>query len=422
MERKIYHGNGYQIYTIPSKKFRYTMIEVVFHEDARMANLQENYFLNGMMVYSSLKYPTNREFNIACEDLYDVSFEANIDRIGNHLFNSFDVSFLNPKYIKDKEYVNHMIEFLFQAILHPNVNHQQFDDESFQVIHDRINNQIDSYKEDAGNTAYRNGMNHLFKDSLTGQRIVGTKETLKKITPSSLYNLYRQRMAKSEVSVLVIGNLDMDKVVDKIKDCFKVSKENKIDIPLYVKNPLVKMHTDSSIGRFQQTQVALFFHIDTLTEREENYVLPIYNVILSENPLISKLGKKLRTDHSLCYGYEYAELSEDSFGFIVIGLSKEHIDESVKCVNEAFAEMEQGDINDKDLVLAKKKFLENRKIKNDSLVIAINNFYYHEILKSPLYEEFVKEIPTVSKEELIKVAHKIKPMYQYVLEESHEKD
>jgi len=58
-----------------------------------------------MIEKSSLKYPTKREMRIHSEELYNLVFEGSVNRSGYNLFTNFSIDILDPKFVKEKDYL-----------------------------------------------------------------------------------------------------------------------------------------------------------------------------------------------------------------------------------------------------------------------------------------------------------------------------
>ena len=73
-------------------------------------------------------------------------------------------------------------------------------------------------------------------------------------------------------------------------------------VELYVDNKLKKKHIDvEETGKYEQDSFIMIYNLEDLDERERNFVIHIYNIILGSGGLTSKLYRYLREENSLCY-------------------------------------------------------------------------------------------------------------------------
>ena len=78
------------------------------------------------MTYSCKKYPTRRDLAIAMENLYSTSIRGGNFRLGNYLFTSFMLDFLNPKYC-EKNFLNDVLDLFHDVLFDPNIDKKKFD-------------------------------------------------------------------------------------------------------------------------------------------------------------------------------------------------------------------------------------------------------------------------------------------------------
>ena len=84
--------------------------------------------------------------------------------------------------------------------------------------------------------------------------------------------------------------------------------------------------------------------------------------------------------------------------------------------------MRDGDINEELIEIQKRKFLQDLHLREDSLYGLMDNYYFHEIDNVPMYEDYIKGIPKVTKENIQKYGEKLTELMSYVLEEEDEEN
>ena len=83
--------------------------------------------------------------------------------------------------------------------------------------------------------------------------------------------------------------------------------------------------------------------------------------------------------------------------------------------------MRKGEFDTSLLNIQKEKYLQDLKLNQDSIYSLMDNYYFHEIDNSPTYEEYKKEIPKVTFEDVKNFGEKLVFLMSYVLEEeAHE--
>jgi len=159
----------------------------------------------------------------------------------------------------------------------------------------------------------------------------------------------------------------------------------------------------------------MLFNLDGLTKRERDFVIHLYNVILGSGGLTSKLYKYLREENSLCYVVSSMYQKYDGLLMVYSGIDKKDKNKCIKLVNKAMNEMMKGYFSDEELENAKRSVISSIKMSEDTNGGIINNYLFNDLDNLPLYDERVKEFKTITKEEIMEVAHKIKTNTIYLL-------
>ena len=415
MEYKIHDCKSYRIHTIKTDKFKNCSMEIMFRNKLEKSEITQNNMLVDMLVQSSNKYPKRRDVSIELENLYSASFRGFTTRLGSSVMLSFCLDFLNPKYC-EKGYLDDVLSLPFEMLLNPNIKNNEFDNRSFNIIKNRIKSDIESIKENATKYAFRRSLINMDENSPSSYYMVGYMDDLEAITPSNLVDAYNNLLNNYTCDIFVIGNLDMDEVVTTIKNKFnnRTIKTDKIE--LYVDNSLRKKYIDvEETGKYEQDSFIMIYNLDDLSERERNFVIHIYNILLGSGGLTSKLYRYLREENSLCYNVSSMIQKYDGLLMIYSGIDGKDKDLCIDLVNKAMKEMSSGDFSDLELENAIKTVISSLKMGEDTQGGIVNNYLFNYLDNLPLYEERVKEFKTVTKEEVINVAKKLKLNTIYLL-------
>ncbi len=415
MEYKVYDCGNYRIHTIKTDKFKNCSMEIMFRNKLVKEEITENNMLVDMLMHSSKKYPKRRDVAIELENLYSSFIRGFTTRLGNSIMLSFVTDFLNPKYCEEG-YLEDIISMPIEMLLNPNIENEEFDRRSFNIIKNRIKSDIESLKENATRYAFRRSLTHMDSNSPSSYYMAGYMEDLDNITPSSLVKTYNKMLNSYICDIYVIGNLDMDYVVEVIKDKFKINTVNKDDINLYIDNNVRKKVQDiNEIGNYEQDSFVMIYNLDDLSKREKDFVIHLYNIILGSGGLTSKLYKYLREENSLCYVVSSMYQKYDGLLMVYSGIDKKDKKKCIKLVNKALKEMVDGDFSDEELENAKKSVISSIKMSEDTNGGIINNYLFNTLDNLPLYDDRIKEFKTITKQEIMDVAKKVKLNTIYLL-------
>ena len=418
MDYKLFKYNNINIHTVKTDKFKNCSIEVMFRNKIDKDKITSLNALIDIMTYSCKKYPTRRDLAIAMENLYSTSIRGGNTRLGNYLFTSFVVDFLNPKYCDDN-YLNDVLDLFHDVLFDPNIKDKKFDLRSFNIVKNKLQSTIETEKENPLKYAVLRSHYHMDKDSLSSISLCGNLKDLKKISINNLVNTYNDLFNNSFCEVFIIGNIDMNEIVKLFKKKFSFNSNKEKINNLLIHNKLAnKVKNVEEIGHYEQDSFLMLFNLDKLSEKEKNFVFPIYNSILGSGGLTSKLYKYIREENSLCYNLFSNYQKYDSLLMIYVGLNAKDKDKCISLVNKALDEMKNGLFSDEEIDNAKKGIINNIFISLDSPGGMINNYFMNVIDNIPLPDERIKIYNSITKEEVIKLANKIKLNTIYILKGS----
>lgn len=422
MKYKKYEYDSYRIFTIQTDQFKNVHMEVVFQGTAKESKLTEYSFLSEIISFSSLKYPTRRDFVIRLEELYNAYFYGVTSKVGNSLLNNFIFDFLDPNYVSESNYLEECISFVFDTILNPNCNQNGFDYKSFQIIKSRLKSDIESIKENPVNYSLRRSLQEMYPDSISSKSILGNIEELESITPESLMETYQNLFEKNYCDIYIIGNLDMDQIAKLILKHFKNLVIKMHEQETFVKNKKIKtVRKIVEDGKFVQSNLVLGYQMQGFTTNEYNAVLTVFSEIFCGASLNSKLYQYLRNDNSLCYRVQTIYQKFDGTMLVTVGLESKNKALAIKLIEKAKSEMEKGKFSDSELQCAKDQLLLALTMSFDNQNSIINNYLFHNLVGTPLLEERKSMIQSVTKEEVMKMARKLNLGIIYELKEvSHE--
>lgn len=118
-----------------------------------------------------------------------------------------------------------------------------------------IGQEITMYEDDPSTVVYMNALKCLYQNNPVSIDIAGTIESINKITPEILYDCYHTFYHPSNMAIVLCGEFEPDKMIDKIKKRIKNNEEQgeikriypeekkqiakeKIEVEMEVSNPL----------------------------------------------------------------------------------------------------------------------------------------------------------------------------------------
>ena len=417
MKYKTYNCNSFNVHTIKTDRFKTSHVEVIFRNIANKEEMGAYSFLADMLSQSSKKYPRKKDLITRFEELYKIVIFASTLRVGNTLDFHVSLDFINPEYIDDKNYEEEVFKTLFDIIENPNITNDEFDLKTFNIVKERIKREINSLKENPVKQSIKEAIKTMDTSTPTSYELLGNLENLEKITPSSLYKTYKNLRKNFKVDIFLIGNLDMDETVERIKKYFKnryIIEEN-FDLMVdnkEVKKPKVRSMSSDNV----QANLVMIFNLKNLTELEKNITFNVFNYLYGSGGLTSKLYQSIREKNSLCYQISSMYLKYDKLLLVHISLEQANVKKATSLVKKELKNMQNGNFSSEELKDAINNMIISLDMSLDNNVSIINNYVFHIFDNLPMLEERIEMFKNIKKEDIINVAKKVKLNTVFTLE------
>lgn len=406
MEYSKYHMGNYRIHIIKTDKFKTICTRINFKRKIKEDEITLRRFLSYMLLNSSKNFKTERELNIEIENLYNIGLNSNVNRSGRYSILSFSMNLLNEKYT-EKGMLKQSFEFLKELIFNPNIDNNSFDEASFELIKKTLQEEIESFKDNPKRYSKYRLYEQTAPDSILACKPCGNLEDLDEITPESLYNYYESVIKNDILDIFIIGDIDeieVKKIISGIIPNYTRNIENEKHYLNYLKENEEKQIIE--IGDYNQSNLAISFRLDKLTDFESEYVLQVFNFIFGGGSE-SKLFQEVREKNSLCYSIGANSMLLDRLVIVTAGIDANSFDKTVELIRQCLEEMKTGNFDTDDIKKAKTVYINGCREMLDSPISILNNFISKEYLNVDLIEEKMKKIKKVTKEMVIELGKKI---------------
>ena len=268
--------------------------------------------------------------------------------------------FSGPNFFKDN------INFLLDYVQKP-----YFTDENVEKEKGIIEQEIKMYLDDPYTQIYERSLYNSFKVIPDKIPIIGSIESIKKITKEDLYKCYNTFYHPSNMFVVVVGNVIAKEVINIIKEnqskkeFKKISKieTKKYKEPSVVCNKKEEIKLDVSIPK-----VSLNYKLDiSKIKNIPKYIINLYLLIFFDIKFgaTSKLISKLKQDKMISenIGINFVD-TNNYLLFMLMGESKK-AEDLVKLLEE--------ELN--DITIEEKEFERKKKVLISSIIYASDNIF-----------------------------------------------
>lgn len=398
---------SYNLHMIHTDKFKTITVEVIFQNKIEKNKITITNFLSSMLSYSTKKFPTKNSLMLYMQDLYSVKLFPSCYRIGKCYNADFNMCFLNEKYTEKGMYEK-TLELLKNIIFDPNVLENSFDETSFNIVKNDEKSQIERIKEDLRKYSIIQMLQLLNDKEVFSYSEYGYIEDLEQITPSNLYQFYKEFINNSIIDIFIVGNIDFKETENLIRDKFKFrtfknSKINPIlnDIEIRKKTQII-FEKEKTL----QSKLSIGCIINNMTKFEREYVLNIYNLILGSTA-DSKFFKNIREKYSICYYISSIGNKLDNLLIITSGINKENFDKTLSLIKKEMNDMQNGIFTDEEIENAKKYYLSLLEETLDNPNQIISSYYAMNLWQVDSIEKRKSEIKKVTRNDIINLSKKI---------------
>lgn len=406
---------SFKVHMIKTDKFKTLAVKVVFRRPIKKDQITIRNILSDLFMQSTKKYASKRELTIKAQDLYATEISTSNNRLGNYITTTFHLNCLMDKYTEEGNFKS-AIEFLGEIIFNPDVSNKGFNKEKIDVVKANCRSALNSIKEDSSNYSLIRMFEEFDSDAACSYRLVGYLDDLDTINSKELYEYYTSMIESDLVDIFVLGDFNEDEVVKIFREVFKLRTLKKDKGPYILEEKPVrrKREFNEKIDN-SQSKLSIACRCNEMSEYERNYVLTLYNVILGGG-CDSKLFKEVREENSLCYTIYSVPNKLDNVLIIQAGIDKGNYDKTVKLIEKNMDDIRKGKFTDSDISIAREYYLTALEEVLESTDRIIDNYLMKELIGTDTIEMKRVMIDKVTKDEIIKVAKKIKLDTVFLLE------
>lgn len=379
-------------------------------------NMGKNALLALVLKKSSSKYKTEKELEKALASAYNASVDMFVEKVNNLYKLSFGIEILNVKYL-DKESIEEIKEIIYSIICTPNIQNGLFDESVFELEKQSLIKKIEEEKDDKRRYAIKRLEQEMFKGTPYSESALGTVESVKKITNEDLVRHLEYVYKEAFLQVTAVGNFagmeDMpNEIYTKISGyCGK----DKLEIKEDVERKITEIKTTIDKQDVNQSVLCIGLVIPN-AKKEDMYKSMLYSTVLGGTPA-SKLFQNVREKESLAYFSKAQYNRQKNVIYTFSGIAPEMYEKAKEVMLEQVDLLKAGEITDIEFNAAKQSLISSYKELSDTKITQAKTLLANEIYfgKTVDFNEMIKEIEKLEKEDIIEIAKKVKVSNIYLL-------
>ncbi|MDR2426975.1 MAG: insulinase family protein [Endomicrobium sp.] len=367
----------------------------VFTPAAVVLETKENAGISLLAANLMVKSTKNRSSDILARDVDNIG--ADLSNLVDYDAQCISISFLS-------EYFDASAEILADVIKNP-----AFDENEIYTEKRDIAAVLNARKDSIFSTALDNFTINFYKDAPYALTVLGSEESLNKITRSQLEAWHKYSFNSSNILISVSGNIDKRTLKNTLEKYFGdiESGEKFKDVDFNVGGGEIK--TIEIKGKFNQAYIMKGFLAPDL--KDKDYIsLKVTGAVLGGR-MTSRLFTELREKLGLAYEVSaiYPSRTHKSYFVIYIGLDKKNIDITLKRIDEILEDLRNNEVDAQELKDTK-TYIKGLYIM-DRQTVDRKSYYYgwrESVGQGYEYDDkYLEEMDKVSGKDILKIANKI---------------
>ena len=362
--------NGLRIFVIP--KFNVNNIYVTF--STNYGSIQNEFLVDGQMIKvpDGVAHFLEHKVFEQKDGIDPFSFYSKSGSDCNANTSNYKTTYLFVGQEKLKENLNYLLDF---------VQSPYFTDENVEKEKGIIEQEIKMYQDDPETSSvekivYNSFINHPIKIP-----IIGTVESINKITKEDLYNCYNTFYNPKNMFVVVTGNVNPKEIFNIIKDNQKkknFKKINEIKLKEYVEPDYVssKKETIYQNVTIPKVLVGYKFNIENIgiDKRTLNNFIGIFADL--KFGYVSKFTEQMKKEGLITKDIDFCTIKTDKHLLLILEAETEYQEETLTRIDK---EIKTFEFQEKEFNRKKKTALSSCIYMTDS-IYSLNSFVMNSII------------------------------------------
>lgn len=401
---------GINLHMIKTNKFKTNLLSVFLTTPLLKETITKEALIGSVLRRGCKTMPTTEQISINLEEMYGASFDCGIEKIGDNHVLKFYLETINDEFLPQEEnMLKKSIDTILEIVFEPLSENGEFKKEYVKTEKENLKQIIEGKIDNKAKYAQDRCIEEMYNGKPYGLYKFGYVEDLEKITSKELYEYYKKMIKECKIDIFISGKIDTtetEEMVEKNANITNlqgrkivINKEQKLD---NVEEPkIIEEKLDVTQGK-----LVLGLNIPD-TSLDEKYVAMMYNTILGGGAN-SKLFQNVREKASLAYTAGSSYIRQKDNILIRAGIEIANYNKALDIIKKQIEDMKNGEFTKKDLEDAKQNIISAIKFIPDEQDTQITYYFGQVIAGSNVsFEEYIKRIESITKEQIVNLAKKI---------------
>lgn len=407
---------GIALNTVNTDKFKFNRIFIDFILPLEREHAAENALFTDVLMRGTKKHPGLIHIQKKLSSLYGADLDAYVGTSGEAHVITLYAKILKDKYALGGEKITKGVsELLCEVIKEPQTENGVFLSEYTESEKEKLIDDIAAQINDKDAFALHRAIEIMCENEAWGISELGKPEDVEKITPASLFERYEYILSHAQTEVWAIGEFEDGEAEETVRKIFSgIERKAVPDFSTKVIKSVDSVKKVREHQELKQGKLVLGFRTGMSAYDENYHVMRVLNCVFG-NGTQSKLFLNVREKLSLCYHCS-SRIYSKGVMMVTSGIEPKNYDRARDEILSQLAEIQKGNISDKEMESAKKRLRNSMLAASDSPE-AIHSWYANNrifgIDDSP--EQTIEKIESVTKEQIVAASQKVLLDTEYFL-------
>lgn len=405
------------LHTVKTVKYKTNTVVLKMKAPLAEESVTKRALLAYVLQKATENSPTAKELRRRLNDLYGASLSAQLSKKGDFHIISFKIEVANEKYLSDPTpLLEKALRLLAEVVLKPKLDDGVFDKEIVSKEKRTLKQRIQSVRDDKMRYANTRLIEEMCKNDPYRLHAYGEESQIDSISAEMLTAYYRDILKHNVLDLFIVGDIDEQEVEAIIKDAFVFPQHQDTErTETVVSSDIPEEKVVTEVEDIEQGKLNLGYRTYTTYGDNDYFALVVFNGIFGGFPH-SKLFINVREKASLAYYASSRIESHKGLLLIFSGIQTANFDKAVAIIKEQTEKMRAGDFSEQEFQQTK-AMLKNQILETIDNARGIIEFFYNGFSSGHRLSvnDWIEGVNTVTKEDVIRVAEKIKLDTTYFL-------
>lgn len=406
-------AKGVDLLFVQSDRFKTERISVNFYLPLQKEKMAQRALLPHVLTSESALYPDFSALNRKLSSLYSADIFGSAEKLGDLQKINIDCCYLSETTLKS-DISGSVISLLSELIFNPNLKNGEFCKQSVMREKRLTCERIIANYNNKRSYALSQALGFAFKGQAYGELSTGSIDSVKKITPKSLTDAYRDMLESAYVLIVAVAPRLRENLKSTFANAFLNISRNPAALPCAT---LLKaqdtVQTQIEKAQVKQAKHVMLFACDLVFD---NPLKAVANVMCDVfgGGTYSLLFSVVREKMNLCYYCAARPKTRKGFISVDCGVDAKNLKKAHDGIIEQFERIKSGDFDDSIIKSSKTALVSSLKGAYDSSA-ALSGFYANGFDMSITPAEYADLINSVTKKDVVDLAKRFVLSHTYTL-------